>query len=306
MPRSAFLTDVGAEILHFAANAFDGGFGAALATLVDIRGGSARSLGAHMAIRSDGKYCGFVSGGCTESAVAAEAVAAIRSGHDRYLMLGAGSPFFDIVLPCGGGITIAIHILRDTSALHSTLASIAARLPAGLLYRPEKQQLTAYPNCRVTGWESGAFATRYRPRTRVFLFGRSIELETTEGIARAAGYEVACHNPDDPLTGSSMDDATAVALLYHDIDREIPVLEAALRSKAFYLGALGSQQTHEKRKQRLLSLGFCEADLARIKAPIGIFSKARTAQALAFSVLAEISQSEIQRLDADQDSAAGR
>jgi hypothetical protein len=50
----------------------------------------------------DGGYWGFVSGGCTEAAVASEAIAALRVGHDRFLKLGEGSPFFDIVLPCGG------------------------------------------------------------------------------------------------------------------------------------------------------------------------------------------------------------
>jgi xanthine dehydrogenase accessory factor len=127
VPARAFKTDNAVDVMQFAAEAFDAGHGVALATLVHIRGGSARPLGSHMAIRDDGLYCGFVSGGCTEAAVASEAVEAITKGNDRNLLLGEGSPFFDIVLPCGGGITITIHIVRDSAPLRAVLAELAGR-----------------------------------------------------------------------------------------------------------------------------------------------------------------------------------
>src|SRR5690606_16603641 len=104
-PRAAFLSDDAIDILAFAAQSMAEGHAAALVTLVEICGGAARAIGAQMAVREDGLYCGFVSGGCTEAAVAAEAVIALQKGLDRNLRLGEGSPFFDIVLPCGGGIT---------------------------------------------------------------------------------------------------------------------------------------------------------------------------------------------------------
>ncbi|WP_333631001.1 XdhC family protein, partial [Agrobacterium cavarae] len=84
-------SDYPAEILRFALNALDGG-GAALATLVEIRGGAARSLGAHLAVSSDGHYCGYLSGGCIEAAVAAEALKAMEEGRDRVVKYGEGSP----------------------------------------------------------------------------------------------------------------------------------------------------------------------------------------------------------------------
>lgn len=111
------MTDDAKAILTFAADGAETKYGSALVTLVEIRGGAARALGAQMAVRGDGGYCGYVSGGCTEAAVAAEAVAAINKGTDRYLRLGEGSQFFDIILPCGGGITLAIHVVRDVAPL---------------------------------------------------------------------------------------------------------------------------------------------------------------------------------------------
>ena len=67
-PEQAFLTDDHRTILRFAVEALMSGKGAVLVTLVEIRGGAARPLGAQMVVREDGRYCGFVSGGCVEAA----------------------------------------------------------------------------------------------------------------------------------------------------------------------------------------------------------------------------------------------
>jgi xanthine dehydrogenase accessory factor len=289
VPKQAFMTDTAAEVMRFAADGFEAGHGVALATLVHIRGGSARPLGSHMAIRDDALYCGFVSGGCTEAAIASEAVEAISKGCDRNVMLGEGSPFFDIVLPCGGGITVAIHVLRDSEPLRRVLAELASRRPSGLQYEPASQRLAVSDPNQRAGWHGNAFVTAYRPRARVFLAGRSIEVEVAAKVAEAAGYEVHCHEAGGPApVPDSIDADTAVALLYHDIDLEIPVLQAALHSEPFYLGALGSSRTHDRRIRRLKELGYSQSDIARIKSPIGIFEKARDAQSLALSVLADL------------------
>lgn len=70
MPRRAFLTDDCEVILRFAAERVEYNRGSALVTLVEISGGAARAIGAQMAVHGDGAFCGFVSGGCTEAAVA--------------------------------------------------------------------------------------------------------------------------------------------------------------------------------------------------------------------------------------------
>ena len=109
-PEQAFLTDDHRTILRFAVEALMSGKGAVLVTLVEIRGGAARPLGAQMVVREDGRYCGFVSGGCVEAAAAFEALEMMGSGRDREIRYGEGSPWFDIVLPCGGGITLTLTI----------------------------------------------------------------------------------------------------------------------------------------------------------------------------------------------------
>lgn len=291
-PRPAYPTDVASDILRFAVESFDSGHGVALATLTGIDGGSARPLGAQMAVRSDGLYCGLISGGCTESAVAAEAMTAIKMCTDTVVRFGKGSPFFDIVLPCGGGISVAIHVLRRSDALHDVLDALEQRKRVVLSYSPGSQSISLHSAQWPSGWQDDVFDVRYRPRTRVVLYGRSIEFMVTSALARAAEYEVFSDFSGVSDPSAMIDRDTAVAILFHDLELEVPFLAAALARKPFYLGALGSKRTHEKRIHRLRHLGFEDGDLAAIKAPIGMFNQARNARALAISVLADIANSD--------------
>jgi len=287
-PEQSFLTDDSREILRFALEAKMCGMDAALVTLVEIRGGAARAPGAQMVVREDGFYCGFVSGGCVESAAAFEALEVIASGEDRCVHYGEGSPWFDIVLPCGGGITLSIHKLRSARPLLAVLNSLEQRQAAGLRYSPRSQSLHIVTSQAKTGWHNGDFITAYQPCVRAMIYGRSIEAQTTAALARSAGYEVALHDGTTPQSPAIMDADSAVILLCHDLARELPVLQAALDAKPFYIGALGSQRTHLKRVEKLQELGWSQQAISRIKAPIGIFPKARDARSLALSVLADV------------------
>lgn len=285
-PQAAFLTDDSRDVLRFAREALACGMEAALVTLVEIEGGAARPPGAQMAVREDGQYCGFVSGGCVEAAVAVEALEVIRSGQDRTVRYGAGSPWFDIVLPCGGGISLCIHKLRSARPLQAVLEALEQRQPAALRYSPASQTLQMLPGYARTGWRDGLFEQGFRPGVRVMIYGRSVEAQATALLAEAAGYEV--QRCADAATLPTADADTAVILLWHDPERELPVLQAALAAKPFYIGALGSNRTHQKRTQRLRERGWRQADIDRINAPIGLFPRARDARSLALSVLAEV------------------
>ncbi|PJR13403.1 XdhC family protein [Sinorhizobium meliloti] len=290
VPKPAVLTDDAEEVLAFARDALHSGTGCALVTLVQITGGASRSLGSHMAVREDGLFCGFVSGGCVEAAVAAEAIEAIRAGSDRMLVLGQGSKFFDIVLPCGGAITLAIHVLDRSEPLEAVLAALASRKRAGLQYEPEARSLVFHGAPAAAGWARDSFLTRYRPATRIVLCGRSIELKSTIRLAEAVGYNVVVLDwgGAEVLRPEHLDEDSAIAILHHDVEREMASLEIALASRAFYIGALGSEGTHRRRCDELRRRGFSDVSIARIKAPIGIFPKARDTKSLALSILADI------------------
>src|SRR5699024_12826279 len=81
---------------------------------------------------------------------------------------------------------------------------------------------------------------------------------------------------------------TAVILLCHDLNRERPVLQAAREATPFHLGALGSYRTRTLRLQKRHELGWSREETTQIRAPVGIFPKARDAHTLALSVLAAV------------------
>ena len=291
VPVRASSIDDPAYILGFAIEAAGCG-GAALATLVEIRGGAARALGAHVAVAADGRFCGYVSGGCVEAAVAAEALQAISEGRDRIVRFGAGSPFFDIELPCGGGITIAIHVIRDTSILADALVDLANRCSAALAYTPQSQTLSRADRVPPQSkWFEGAFVSVYRPRTQVVISGQMAEAEAVRRIADVSGYDIQVVDSTRLRVDQGalrIDAFTAVVLLHHDLDLEANVLSEALASPAFYIGALGSTRTHRRRIERLRSRGIPPKSFKRIKAPIGLFGPTRDATSLALSVLADV------------------
>ncbi|CUX62008.1 conserved hypothetical protein [Agrobacterium tomkonis CFBP 6623] len=293
-PRRSSTSDDPLDILEFAIASFRHG-GAALATLVEIRGGAARALGAHVAVAANGSFCGYVSGGCVEAAVASEAILAIAEGRDRNVVYGDGSPFFDIVLPCGGGITVAIHVLRDVKALEGVINEVRHRRPVALRYCPNSQTVACMEPPSRARWMCGRFETVYRPRTRIVVSGYGAEALMVARIAEAAGHDVTVLGNGEACDGRypAIDPFTAIALLHHDLDAEERILRRALRSKAFYIGALGSTRTHRKRVECLRRAGFSKAEIDRIKAPIGLFGPTKDTTSLALSVLADVAASRL-------------
>lgn len=94
--------------------------------------------------------------------------------------------------------------------------------------------------------------------------------------------------PDEAMQALAPDARTAVVTLTHDPKLDDPALDVALKSDAFYVGALGSRRTHAKRVARLTEMGHAPAVIARIRAPIGLDIEAVTAPEIALSILAEI------------------
>ena len=152
------------------------------------------------------------------------------------------------------------------------------------------------------------FLTVQTPPVRVLIIGavhisqalapmaRSLDLDVTIIDPRQAfatperfpDVPVRAEWPDEVLPDLGIDRYTALVALTHDPKIDDPALAAALRSPCFYIGALGSRKTHERRVQRLTASGFTDADLARIHAPIGLDIGAVSPAEIAVSILAEI------------------
>ena len=106
--------------------------------------------------------------------------------------------------------------------------------------------------------------------------------------ARFPGVERRHEWPDEALADFALDARSAVVTLSHDAKIDEPALGVALRSDCFYIGALGSQRTQAKRRDRLREAGHDEAALARIHGPVGLDLGARSPAEIALSIAAEI------------------
>ena len=105
---------------------------------------------------------------------------------------------------------------------------------------------------------------------------------------RFPGVSVSTEWPDEAMDALRPDTRTAVVTLTHDPKLDDPALDRALKSEAFYIGALGSRRTHARRLDRLRELGHGDAALGRIHGPVGLDIGAVTAPEIALSVLAQL------------------
>jgi Xanthine and CO dehydrogenases maturation factor, XdhC/CoxF family len=118
-------------------------------------------------------------------------------------------------------------------------------------------------------------------------------VDPRQTFAAQAGFEAAtviAAWPDEALAGLALDARTAVVTLTHDPKLDDAALQAALRSPAFYIGALGSRKTQAARLNRLAAAGFGEAERGRIHGPVGLAIGAATPAEIAIAILAEITQ----------------
>lgn len=276
---------------------------AVLAIITDVIGAAYRKPGTMMALFADGSQAGALTNGCIEGDLAVHAAACLRSGQVLHLRYGAGSPFFDIRLPCGGALEIALFPQPDPAILASIAARRSARDLLSLRFHPDGR--ISLQDSLPTGWEGTDFVVDLPPDLAFAIYGEGAEAAVFTRLVHSAGFRHRLLTPSqqtlDMVTPSGccaelsndpksceLDGRTAVITFFHDHDRELPIVRAALKSPAFYVGAQGSQRVAARRRAQLADLGVAEPDLNRLHGPIGLIPSARDARTLAISVLAEI------------------
>ncbi len=115
--------------------------------------------------------------------------------------------------------------------------------------------------------------------------------------ARFPGVKVIQDWADEAFQAMGLDVSTAVVTLTHDPKLDDPALEAALKSDAFYIGALGSRKTHAKRKERLADVGITDEMFARVHGPVGLNIGAKSPAEIAVSILGQIVEVRARRLE---------
>ncbi|WP_366499416.1 XdhC family protein [Sphingopyxis sp.] len=296
------------DILRFLSACAQDGRGSVLVTLVGICGASPRVLGAQMAVASDGDYIGSLSGGCIEAAVVEEALVALASRSPRQVRFGAGSPYIDIRLPCGGGIDLLFTPSPNPAAIAEAISRLDRREPVSL--EITGGGVRAVEARGPTGWRGDAFVVTYPPRLRLIIFGQGEELTATAQLAHAFGAQTEAYSPSarDIRTlraksieatllefraaqpGLASDPWSAIIFVFHDRDWEEALIPWALALPAFYIGALGSRLSHKKRCEMLTASGVLDEAIQAIRSPIGLVPSTRDPSTLAASILAEIVQ----------------
>jgi xanthine dehydrogenase accessory factor len=285
-----------------------------LATVVRTFGSSPRPPGAMLALREDGAAGGSVSGGCIEDDLIGKAREG-RLPRNRAEVMTYGVTQEEAMrfgLPCGGTLQLVVepvlnpHWVGDVlhrvechqiTARQLHLSSLAVHLaPAG----PEAS----------LAFNGETLITVHGPRWRLLIIGASQTSSYLAGMALALEYEVIVCDPreeytavwdvegtrivtgmpDDVVLELQVDARTAVVALTHDPKLDDMALLEALKSPAFYVGALGSQRNNEKRRERLALFDLTEQEIARLHGPVGLDIGSRTPPEIAVAILAHLIQ----------------
>ena len=283
----------------------------AVATVVETWGSSPRPLGSHMAVSASGAMTGSVSNGCIEGAVYEQAQEVLAGGAPRLLEYGvADEVAFEAGLACGGHIAVYVQPLEGARRRAVELAEAARPALLRTDLRTGEATLEEGPPPFLVPRREGDLLLEPLPRPAELVIIGAIHIAMPlHRLARDAGYrvtvidarelfatrdrfpeadEIVVSWPDEALAGREIDSSTAIVILTHDAQFDLPALRTALRSGAGYIGAIGSRGTNANRLAELRSEGFAEADLARIRGPIGLDLGGRGAEEVALGILAEV------------------
>lgn len=299
------------------AAALNAGRGVVLATLYKVEGSSPRGPGAQM-LFDGANAVGYFSGGCVEADVAQHAAEVMASGLPKRLHYGAGSPWVDIKLRCGGAIHIfAERIDAKNESARALLALGEARQPAmwisdGLNARVElagDAPLLTFTN------EPLAIARRFDPRARLIVSGwdpTALAIAKLGVEAQLETYLVRPSGPDapPPIEGLHYVRASAAAALKqvgvdawtafvgatHESELDLPACAVALKAGAGYVGLVGAASRVPERTEMILAAGAPREALDRLNAPAGLRSLGKAPWRIAVGIVAEI----IQTISAEQ------
>ncbi|MFQ6332273.1 XdhC family protein [Methylophilus sp. 3sh_L] len=301
------------EVLQRAHDWLDQGYRAHLFTVIQTWGSAPRLPGAILVVREDGHLVGSVSGGCIEDDLADKArqqqlpqqAAILDYGVDQ-----AEAQRFGI--PCGGQLKIFAEPLTQAAQLAPMLESLSQRrlLKRSVhLHSGEVRHQYVLPEGQPY-LESDWFHSYFGPQWRLLIIGANQLGSVLAAMAQALDFHVMLCDPreemraewhvegadwlpgmpDDVVLEMAPDTHTAIVAVTHDPKLDDMALLEALKSDAFYIGALGSMKNQEKRKQRLRSFDLTEQEVNRLHGPVGLRIGSRTPAEIAVSILAELIQ----------------
>lgn len=283
-----------------------------LVTVVRTWGSSPRPEGAMLAVRDDGLVVGSVSGGCIEDdiidRVRREGIAGAHPEAVKYGISAEEAHRFG--LPCGGTIELVTEPLGANSHLDELLAAVENGKLVARTLDMASGRATLGPAEATDGlaFDGATLLTIHGPRYRMLVIGAGQLSKYLSQIAVGLGFQVTVCDPreeytetwdipgvtmvrtmpDDTVTDMKLDERCAVIAVTHDPKLDDLALMEALRTRAFYVGALGSRRNNQARRERLKEFDLNDLQLARLHGPVGIYIGSRTPPEIAISILAEV------------------
>ena len=306
------MDSVDIEVLRSAEAWRKAGRRATLGTIVKTWGSAPRPVGALVAIRDDGQIAGSVSGGCVEDdlveKVRARAVAAERPELMTYGVTNEDATRWG--LPCGGTLQLVLEPVGEASGLGELLETISRQQ----LVRRRLDMDTGRATLEPGQWQDAlefdgkVLTTVHGPRWRLVMIGAGQLTRYLAEMARMLDYHVIVVDPreeyaegwdlhgvpidrgmpDDVIARLNLDGHSAVVALTHDPKLDDMALLEALKSAAFYVGAIGSKKNNDSRRKRLREFDLSDGEIARLHGPVGLYIGSKTPPEIAVAILAEM------------------
>ncbi len=287
-----------------------------LCTVLSTYGSAPRGPGAMLVALSSGDSKGSLSGGCIEEDFLHQLSMNAFEPRNQLVRYGEGGLTPARSLPCGGVLDVLVEYFAPTSGSVAHFSRLDAALSGGdpclrrvILGDTHAQLEDASAQGAQVLIDGGTVLLRIGATQRLIIAGLSPVADYCARYALSLGFEVIICDPREEVTaGFAIDGVelravlpalfiaqgnchsrTAVVALTHDPRLDDPTLMEAVRTRAFYIGAMGSTRTSTKRFERLKRIaGLQESDLGRISAPIGLNLGSKTPAEIAIAVMADI------------------
>ena len=306
------MDSVDLQVLKSACDWMQTGHRVVLVTVVKTWGSAPRPIGALTAIRDDGMLEGSVSGGCIED----DMILKVRNKdlvQDKPVTTQYGVSAEEASrfgLPCGGTLELVLEPLNANSGLDKLLAHVERHELVKRSLDMETGLATLAPavNSDQLTFDGKNFVTIHGPRWRLLIVGAGQLSKYLAQMGQALDYNVIVCDPreeytdgwdvpgaeirrgmpDDVVTELNLDGHSAVVTLTHDPKLDDMALLEALKSPAFYVGAIGSKKNNDSRRERLAGFDLSAGEIAKLRGPVGLKIGSKTPPEIAIAILAEM------------------
>ncbi|HSD42433.1 MAG TPA: XdhC family protein [Burkholderiales bacterium] len=306
------MDSVDLEVIKAAVNWTEAGHGATLGTVTRTWGSAPRPVGAMLVIRDDGHVMGSVSGGCVEDDLIDKVKShQLASGKPEVTTYGVSDEEAKRWgLPCGGTLQLVLEPVGAGAKLRELLEVIERHELVARFVDMETGAVRLEPGkwSDALEFDGKVLKTVHGPRWRLLVIGAGQTSRYLAQMAMALDYHVTVCDPreeyaaewdlagaalvrgypDDTVLAMNPDPHLAVVAVTHDPKLDDAALLEALKAPCFYVGALGSKKNNDARRKRLAGFDLAEAEIAKLRGPVGLKIGAKTPPEIAVAILAEM------------------